>query len=109
MASKTADISDEEDEHRVFCPKEHCEPIIAMLEAHLCAHPLIPGYLHPIPKGIKEWAVKQMYQFCVTANMPETWAYLWENWYQKELWELWACSCHTDIPILKTTMMLESQ
>ena len=52
-----------------------------MMEAHLCTHPLIPGYSHPSPDGIKEWAVKQMYQFCLKEKLPETWAYLWENWY----------------------------
>ena len=106
---KPEDVSDEEDERRVFCPKEHRGPIMNMMEAHLCAHPLIPGYSHPSHEGIKEWAVKQMYQFCLKEKLPETWAYLWENWYRKGCWELWACSCHTEIPVLKTTMMLESQ
>lgn len=104
------DVSDKDDgERRVFCPEEHREPIVDMMEAHLCAHPLIPGYSHPSPEGIKEWAVKQMYQFCIKEKIPETWAYLWENWYRKGRWELWARSCHAEIPILKTTMMLESQ
>ena len=109
LGSSPEDVSDEEDERRVFCPEEHCEPIVDMMEAHLCAHPLIPGYSHPSPEGIKEWAVKQMYQFCSKEKLPETWAYLWENWYRKGRWELWARSCHTKIPVLKTTMMLESQ
>lgn len=103
------DISDEEKGRRVFCLEEHRQPIIDMMEVHLCTHPLIPGYSHPSPEGIKEWAVKQMYQFCTKEKMPETWAYLWENWYRKGRWELWARSCHSEIPILKTTMMLESQ
>lgn len=78
-----------------------------MMEAHLCAHPLIPGS-YPSAEGINEWSVKQMYQFCFQMKMLETWAYLWENWYRKGHWELWAYSCHTEIPILKTTIILES-
>ena len=47
-----------------------------MLEQHLCAHPLILGYAHPSPAGIHEWAVKQMYNFCVMNDLCELWAYL---------------------------------
>lgn len=105
------DVTDDvkSSKRQVFCPEEHRQPIVDMMEAHLCAHPLIPGYSHPSPEGIREWAVKEMYQFCVKHEMRETWAYLWENWYRKGRWELWAHSCHAEIPILKTTMMLESQ
>ena len=80
-----------------------------MVERHLCAHPLIPGYSHPSPEGIREWAVKQMYTYCVVHNLPELWAYVYGNWYRKGRWELWARSMHPEIPILKTTMMVESQ
>lgn len=108
MPKKEApDISNKDGGHRVFCPEEHHETIVNMMEAHLCAHPLIPGS-YPSAEGINEWSVKQMYQFCFQMKMLETWAYLWENWYRKGHWELWACSCHTEIPILKTTIILES-
>ncbi|KAI9456758.1 hypothetical protein F5148DRAFT_984305, partial [Russula earlei] len=50
-----------------------------------------------------------IYDFCATHELAEVWAYLWENWYWKGCWELWACSAHDLIPILKTTMILESQ
>ena len=66
---------------RTFCPMEHCDSIIDMMERHLCAHPLIPGYSAPTPEGIKAWAVKQMYDFCILHDLPNLWAYLWENWY----------------------------
>ena len=39
---KPEDVSDEEDEQRIFCPEEHHGPIVDMMEAHLCTHPLIP-------------------------------------------------------------------
>ena len=63
------DISNGDTSRRVFCPLKHHEAIVEMIEAHLCAHPLIPGYSHPSPDGICEWAVKQMYQFCVSFNL----------------------------------------
>ena len=96
-------------EQRTFCPLDLRDPIINLIEGHLCAHPLIPGYSAPTPKGIREWAVRQTYEFCHQHDLREVLAYLWENWYRPGCWEIWACSCHPEIPILKTTMMLESQ
>ncbi|KAJ7342562.1 hypothetical protein DFH08DRAFT_1012256 [Mycena albidolilacea] len=93
---------------RTFCPSIYREPILTMMEKHYCAHPLLPGYAHPSAEGIKRWAVSQMYKFCVEHGLREVWAYLWENWYRKSRWELWARSVHPKIPILKTTMILES-
>src|SRR6266702_2291364 len=77
---------------RTFCLIEHHAAVVEMMERHFCAHPLIPGYSAPTPKGIKAWAVKQIYQFCVLHDLPNLWAYLWENWYQRGRWELWARS-----------------
>ena len=99
----------DENERRTFCPLDLRDPIIKLVEGHFCAHPLIPGYSAPTPKGIREWAVRQMYEFCHEHDLREAWAYLWENWYRTGCWEIWARSCHPEIPILKTTMMLESQ
>jgi hypothetical protein len=94
---------------RTFCPLENRQPIIDMMETHCCAHPLIPGYSHPSAAGIKYWAVKQMYDYCVDHDLREAWAYLWENWYRAGRWEIWARSAHDEIPTLKTTMVMESQ
>ncbi|KAL0960321.1 hypothetical protein HGRIS_011945 [Hohenbuehelia grisea] len=94
---------------QVFCPRESREGIIDMMEAHLCAHPLIDGYAHPSAASIRKWAVRQMYLFCHTHDLREAWAYLWENWYCSGRWELWARAANDrKIPVLKTTMMLES-
>jgi hypothetical protein len=98
-----------ENERRTFCPAEHRQEIVCMMEQHLCAHPLIPGYAHPSAIGIREWAVRQMYEFCHKHDLREAWAYLWENWYRHGRWELWARSVYAEIPVLKTTMILESQ
>ena len=100
---------DHNDTRCTFCPKECREPIINMLEQHLCAHPLIPGYAHPSCTGIHKLAVREMYLFCVMHDLHEAWAYLWENWYCPGCWELWAYCIHSKIPVLKTTMILESQ
>jgi len=93
-----------------FCPMEHHEAVINMMERHLCVHPIIPSYSAPTPEGIKAWAMKQIYQFCVFHNLPNLWAYLWENWYRCGRWELWAqCSAPKEIPRLKTTIIVEAQ
>ena len=94
---------------RTFCPLDYRDDIIKMMENHLCAHPLIPGYSAPSSAGIRQWAVKEMYGYCERHDLREVWAYLWENWYRHGRWELWARSCATAIPRLKTTMIMESQ
>jgi len=73
-----------------FCPLELCCSVVDLMERHLCAHPLIPGYSAPTPEGIKAWAVKQMYEFCHEQDLPNLWAYLWQNWYCSRRWELWS-------------------
>ncbi|KAF7426653.1 hypothetical protein PC9H_009022 [Pleurotus ostreatus] len=98
------------DDHscRIFCPDDLRVQLVDMVELHFCAHPLIPGYAAPSAPGIRHWAVKQMYDFCVANDLREAWAYLWENWYRKGRWELWARCEYERIPRLKTTMILES-
>jgi hypothetical protein len=76
-------------EQQTFCPLEDHTTVIELMEHHFCTHPLIPSYSAPSPEGIKAWAVKQMYDFCVDKDLPNLWAYLWENWYQRGRWELW--------------------
>ncbi|THU79226.1 hypothetical protein K435DRAFT_884508 [Dendrothele bispora CBS 962.96] len=111
---RTSDNSDDdndeetEDARRTFCPPEYRESIQKMMDNHLNAHPLIPGYAAPTPEGIREWAVRQMYEYCERNGLCETWAYLWENWYRPGRWELWARSTVDDIARLKTTMIMES-
>lgn len=110
--STTEDEPNEEvtNGRHTFCPMEHRDAVVEMMEHHLCAHPLIPGYSAPTPEGIKAWAVKQVYDFCVLRDLPNLWAYLWENWYRRGRWELWArCLEPKEIPRLKTTMIVEAQ
>ncbi|KAN0133621.1 hypothetical protein V8E53_008568 [Lactarius tabidus] len=97
-------------ERHTFCPIEHRTTVVEIMERHFCAHPLIPGYSAPTPEGIKAWAVKQIYEFCVQRELPNLWAYLWENWYRCGRWELWARSVDPrEIPWLKTTMLVEGR
>jgi hypothetical protein len=107
--SEDEDEGEEKQTWRTFCPAAYRVPIVAMLEKHYCAHPLLSGYVHPSAEGIRCWAVLQMYKFCFEHGLREVWAYLWENWYRSSRWELWARSVHAEIPVLKTTMILESQ
>ncbi|KAJ7241677.1 hypothetical protein B0H12DRAFT_974403, partial [Mycena haematopus] len=107
----TATEDEEEGEKQTkhtFCPTTYRDHILGMMEKHYCAHPLLPGYAPPSANGIRRWAVLQIYRFCVEHGLREVWAYLWENWYRRGRWELWARSAHPEIPVLKTTMMLES-
>jgi len=107
------EVSGDEDDgkqgRRTFCPPLYRDTIIKMMEQHYCAHPSIPGSSAPDAKSIKKWAVQRMYDFCVKHELPEVWVYLWENWYWEGRWELWARCAHKVIPVLKTTMILESQ
>ncbi|KAG6863348.1 hypothetical protein C0991_006561, partial [Blastosporella zonata] len=104
------DESDEDKKNtrHTFCPNDYRQHVIQMMEKHYCAHPLLPGYSAPRAEGIKKWAVQNIYNFCVGHDLPHLWAYLWENWYRKGRWELWARSASEMIPVLKTTMILES-
>jgi hypothetical protein len=112
LSEQPADVSEVNEgnpDRRTFCPAIHRDTIVNMMEQHYCAHPLIPGYAAPNPGAIRRWAVQQMYRFCEKNDLREVWGYLWENWYRQGRWELWARSAHETIPVLKTTMILESQ
>ena len=118
IAVEEDDDEDEEEEgveaecpndDRTFCPEQLRKPLLAMIKKHANAHPLIPGDYDATPEAIYHWAVKKMYNFCVENQLPELWAYLWENWYSPGRWELWARSPYSEIPILRTTMICESQ
>jgi len=108
-ASVTDEDEDGKQDRHTFCSPLYRDSIVNMMERHYCAHPSIPGSCPPDAKLIKRWAVQRMYDFCVKHELPEVWVYLWENWYRAGRWELWARCAHKLIPVLKTTMILESQ
>ncbi|KAJ7593159.1 hypothetical protein C8J56DRAFT_755743, partial [Mycena floridula] len=99
---------DSGEEKKTFCSPQYRDDIVRIIERAYCAHLLIPGYAAPNPAAIHEWATRKIYDFCITNELPEVWAYLWENWFHPGRWELWARSACTEIPIVKTTMILES-
>ena len=65
------DISEEKNEQCTFCSQEHQDNIVHMMEHHYNSHPLIPGHCHPRKEGIKYWAVKQIFSYCVKHNLWE--------------------------------------
>jgi hypothetical protein len=67
--SDSADVMTDEKQRRTFCAAEYQQTIINMIERHYCAHPLIPGYSHPSPEGIRAWAVKQTYGYCIERDL----------------------------------------
>ncbi|KAH8809504.1 hypothetical protein DL96DRAFT_1717031 [Flagelloscypha sp. PMI_526] len=94
---------------RTFCPEIHQDDVLEMMQAAFCAHPFLPGEAAPNSDAIHEWAVRRMYQYCEENDLPELWAYLWENWLRPTRWELWARSAQvTELCLLKTTMIMES-
>ncbi len=72
-----------------------------------------PGRLEPMTvaerdKVIRAMCASEMYTLCRQENWWRTWSYFWTEWYAAEKWELWARSAHALLPVLKTTMILES-
>lgn len=59
---------------------------------------------------IRRDAVAEIYWHCHRNNLTEVWAYLWNNWYARDRWSLWARSCahSTCISNHRTTMMGEA-
>jgi hypothetical protein len=113
-SSETNSGSDEGKEishgnQRQFCPPELRQPLIDMVEFHFCTHSSVPGLSAPNKEGIRWWAVKQIWEFCVKYDLRELWAYMWVNWYRPDRWKLWARSQSNTIPRLKTTMICEAQ
>lgn len=93
-----------------FCPKDLRQTVIDLLEKHLHYHPLIPNANGQFLTSEEIWtnSVGEMYQLCFNNNLQYVWAYLWINWYQKEMWILWARSSAAEICIFRTTMLTES-
>ena len=85
--------------------------VLAIFSRHFNAHPLIPdknGTLRS-SETIHQESSNEMYTWCRARNYFRLWAYLFVNWYRSEQWILWARSSNPEeIPILKTTMIVES-
>ncbi|KAI0799759.1 hypothetical protein BC629DRAFT_1611780 [Irpex lacteus] len=94
-----------------FCPPAHRVAILRLFAKHACQHPLLPDR-HGRPRSshdIRRDAVAEIYWHCHRNNLTEVWAYLWNNWYARDRWSLWARSSHpTCISNHRTTMMVEA-
>lgn len=87
------------------------ETVVNIFSNHFNAHPLISDHngTYRRSEQIHRDCAREMYSWCRTRNYFRLWAYLWVNWYQPSQWALWARSANeTEIPVLKTTMILES-
>ena len=85
--------------------------VLAIFSRHFNAHSLIPdknGTLRT-PEVIHRECANEMYAWCRARDYYRLWAYLYVNWYKPGQWGLWArSSCPREIPVLRTTMIVES-
>lgn len=90
---------------------EEKDTVIQMFCRHFNYHSLIPdrnGTFRSAEEIHRE-CTSEMYFWCKARGFFRLWAYLFVNWYRHGQWELWARSSNaTEIPVLKTTMIVES-
>ncbi|KAI9068975.1 hypothetical protein FKP32DRAFT_1533784, partial [Trametes sanguinea] len=94
-----------------FCPPAHRLPILRLFAKHACQHTLLPERhgAHRSAEDIYRDAVEEMYRHCYTNHLSDVWAYLWNSWYTRSRWRLWARSAHeASIPRKRTTMVVEA-
>lgn len=91
-----------------FCPAAHRLPLLRLFSKHACQHTLLPER-HGESRSSEDIyrdAVAEMYRHCKTNRLAEVWAYLWNSWYSRPRWKLWARSAYqAGIPRKRTTMM----
>jgi hypothetical protein len=90
---------------------EEQETVLEIFSWHFNSHPLIPDHsgTYRSAEQIHRDSAKEMYFWCRSRGYVHLWAYLWINWYRSSEWILWARSANkTEIPVLKTTMIVES-
>lgn len=87
------------------------ETVLTMVAQHFNTHPLITDKRGTRKTSTQIWrqSASEMYQWCRSRNYYHLWAYLFVHWYSDGQWQLWARSSNpAEIPILKTTMIVES-
>lgn len=92
-----------------FCPIEHRGAIIEIFRRHWHYHSTIPtsNGVFLSATEIHRCSMHEMYDYCYEHELAQPWGYLWNCWYQKDQYILWARSAHESIPRLKTTMIAE--
>ena len=87
------------------------DEVLGIFSRHYNAHSKIPDHSGNLrsPEVIHRDCADEMYLWCHAKNYFKLWAYLYTNWYKIGQWEMWARSNNpNEIPVLKTTMILES-
>ncbi|KAH9924390.1 uncharacterized protein B0H18DRAFT_877978, partial [Fomitopsis serialis] len=94
-----------------FCPPAHRLSILRLFAKHASQHSLLPER-HGEKRtkdDIRRDAVEEMYRHCEVNHLCEVWAYLWNSWYSRKRWPLWARGAYSaSIPCKRTTMMVEA-
>ncbi|KAH9911299.1 uncharacterized protein B0H18DRAFT_1063631, partial [Fomitopsis serialis] len=85
--------------------------ILRLFAKHASQHSLLPER-HGEKRtkdDIRRDAVEEMYRHCEVNHLCEVWAYLWNSWYSRKRWPLWARGAYSaSIPCKRTTMMVEA-
>ena len=84
--------------------------VAGIFSRHINQHPAFPD-LNGIYKDrdtIYRESVQEIYGWCRAKGYFRLFAYLWINWYRPDQWETWARAASPEIPVLKTTMVVES-
>lgn len=90
---------------------EHTKQIVDLVSGHFNVHAafLPPSGSHPqTARDVYLKCIREAYEWCYSRNLPRVWAYLFSNWYRPNRWTLWARSASEEIPVLKTSMIVES-
>jgi len=89
---------------------EERNSLLALIHRHFNYHSKIPfeGGIWKQEDAIHQMCAAEMYSFCRGRNWWRTWVYFWAEWYAPEKWKLWARSVSLEVPVFKTTMILES-
>lgn len=95
----------------VLCPGDLTKELLDMVKRHANMHPLIPVAKDTFwtSAEIRQFCVKETYDFCHSRGLFKLWSYLWTSWYNKKDWKRFARSAYpTAIPLARTTMITES-
>ena len=91
--------------------KEERETVLEIVCRHFNLHSLIPDSngTFKSPDTLHRECAAEMYTWCKIRGYYRLWAYMYSNWYRLDQWKRWArCADPAEIPVLKTTMILES-
>lgn len=94
-----------------FCPLLQRKPVLRIYAKTASQHSLLPERHGEARSAgdIHRDAVSEMYYHCRANNLTEVWAYMWNSWYRKDRWCLWARSAYPQaIPRKRTTMIVEA-